>query len=76
MARISYVSFVIDKTPEVNWLFLVGTLGSAIFFVIAKTMTNYSMKNSLLSKIFPLSALGAVFTYLFGLILLSETIGL
>jgi len=55
-----------------NHLFWIGTFGSSAFFVFSKTMSNDSIKRGTLSKLFPLSGLGALFTYLFGLVILSE----
>lgn len=61
-----------EGVGSVNNLFWIGTFGSSALFVFSKTMSNDSIKHGVLSKLFPLSGLGALFTYLFGLVLLSE----
>src|SRR3989339_2177867 len=43
-----------------NHLFWIGTFGSSAFFVFSKTMSNDSIKRGTLSKLFPLSGLGAL----------------
>lgn len=60
--------------PVVNLLFFVATLGSSVAFVFSKTIINNTLKNNLVSRVFPLTALAGVFTYIFGLIFLSESI--
>ena len=65
-----------DGIPNINGLFLLGTAGSALSFVLAKSFTLHSIKNNLLSKIYPLVSFSVFFTYIFGLIFLSETIKL
>lgn len=60
--------------PSLSQIFFVGVIGSALTFVFAKTITNATLKENLLSKVFPLTAFSGLFTYIFGLILLSETI--
>lgn len=61
-----------EGVGTVNYFFWIGTLVSSALFVFSKTMSNDSIKHGILSKLFPLSGLGALFTYLFGLVLLSE----
>src|SRR3989338_10640398 len=51
-----------------------GTFLSAVVFVFSKTLSNHSIKNNQLSKIMPLNNLGALFTFFFGLLLISETV--
>lgn len=63
-----------DGAPVVSMLFLIAVVGSSLTFVFAKTITNETLKQNLVSKVFPLTAFSGVFTYIFGLILLSETI--
>ncbi|SRR5258706_4817330 len=65
-----------DGIPNLEQLFFVGTIGSSLAFVFSKTITNHTLKQNLLSKVFPLTAFSGIFTYIFGLILLSETIRL
>src|SRR3989338_8416383 len=62
--------------PTINQFFYYGVLGSAVTFTIAKIITYDSFKQNQLSKIFPLTAFSGIFTYIFGLLLLSETIRL
>jgi uncharacterized membrane protein len=57
---------------QLNYLFWIGTFCSSVLFVFSKTMSNQSIKRGLLSKLFPLSSLSVLFTYLFGLFILSE----
>lgn len=65
-----------DGIPEINQIFLAGTIGSSLAFVFARTIINHNLKQNLISKIFPLTAFSGIFTYVFGLILLSESIKL
>ncbi len=62
--------------PSVNQLFYIGVIGSATSFVFAKTLQNVVIKQQQLSKIFPLTAFAGVFTYVLGLLFLSESIQL
>jgi uncharacterized membrane protein len=45
-----------------------------LVFVFSKTITNETLKQNLISKILPLTAFSGIFTYIFGLILLTESI--
>jgi drug/metabolite transporter (DMT)-like permease len=63
-----------EGTPALNSLFFIGVFGSSLTFVIAKTITNQVLKQNLISKILPLTAFAGFFTYIFGLLFLSETI--
>lgn len=65
-----------DGIPTLNLIFYIGVFGSSLAFVFAKTIGNRSLKQNLISKIMPLAAFSGVFTYIFGLILLSESIRL
>lgn len=60
--------------PITNNVFYFATIGSSITFVFSKTIVNNTLKNNLISRVFPLTALAGVFTYIFGLIFLSESI--
>lgn len=66
----------ISGIPTVNLFFLVGILGSSLTFVFAKTLFNGALKNNIVSQILPLTAFGGLFSYIFGLILLSESLRL
>lgn len=60
--------------PSINSMFLVGIIGSSVAFVFARTIFNDALRNNLISQILPLTAFSGIFTYLFGLIFLSETL--
>lgn len=60
--------------PNFNVIFFAAVAGSSLTFVFAKTITNETLKQNSVSKVFPLTAFSGVFTYIFGLLLLSETI--
>lgn len=63
-----------DGLPSLNQLFFLGVVGSSLTFVFSKTITNATLKQNLVSKVFPLTAFNGLFTYVFGLLFLSETI--
>jgi uncharacterized membrane protein len=65
-----------EGAPDLNKIFFIGALGSSIFFVFSKTMTSGALKQNLISKILPLTAFSGLFTYIFGILFLSETIRL
>jgi len=65
-----------DGIPSLNQIFYVGVFGSSLAFVFAKTIGNHTLKQNLISKVIPLAAFSGIFTYVFGLILLSESIRL
>ncbi len=62
--------------PSLNQMFFIGVIASSLTFVFAKTITNETMKHNLVSKIFPLTAFNGLFTYILGLIFLSESLRL
>ena len=68
------VIVLIEGLPSINQLFFLGVAGSSLTFVFAKTITNQTLKENLLSKVFPLTAFNGLFTYIFALIFLSESI--
>lgn len=70
-----YLAFK-DGLPQVNQWFFVGTVGSGIVFTFVKTSTNASIKQGILSKLYPLSAFSALFSYVMGLVFLNEHIRL
>jgi drug/metabolite transporter (DMT)-like permease len=70
---LGYIAFK-DSVTTVNYFFFLGAIGSAIAFVFAKTITNQAIKQSVLSKLLPLSSLSVLFTYVIGLLFLSEEI--
>lgn len=63
-----------SRPQNIRPAFLTGTFLSAVVFVFSKTLSNHSIKNNHLSKVMPLNNLGALFTYVFGLIIISETV--
>ena len=56
--------------------FWVGIVASSAVFVVGKTISLSSMKQSVLSKITPLATLSVAFSYLLGMVLLGETLRL
>lgn len=70
------IAFAAFKTaiPSLNQMFFVGVIGSALTYLFSKIITNETLKNNLVSKVFPLTAFNGFFTYLFGLIFLSESL--
>ena len=65
-----------EGIPTLNQFFFIGVLGSSLVFVFSKTIGSGILKKNLISKILPLTSFGGVFTYIFGLIFLSESIRL
>lgn len=65
-----------EGVPNTNQIFLIGALGSSFTYVFSKTIINHTLKYNIVSKILPITAFSGIFTYIFGLILLSETIRL
>jgi len=63
-----------DGLPIVNRSFFTAIVAASLCFAVAKTLALSSMKNSLLSKIYPLQSVGLLFVYLLGIIFLSEVI--
>src|SRR5260221_6289297 len=65
-----------DGIPVLNAMFVVGVCGSALTFVFSKTIVNNTLKQNVISKVFPLTAFSGLFTYGFGLLFLGESIRL
>ncbi len=65
---------MLSGIPAINTLFLIGVIGSSLTFVFAKTLFNGALKNNIVSQILPLTAFAGLFSYIFGLILLSESL--
>lgn len=65
-----------EGVPNLNPTFFIGAIGSSLTYVFAKTITNETLKQNLISKVFPLTAFSGIFTYIFGLTILSESIRL
>ena len=63
-----------DGIPSLNQVFFIGVFGSSLAFIFAKTIINETLKQNAVSKIYPITAFAGVFTYFFGLIMLSESI--
>lgn len=70
---LAILSFSFGKT-DIKPFFFVGTLGSGLLFMIAKTIDLRSIKHNLLSKIYPLSVFSTLFAYFLGLVFLGERI--
>lgn len=60
--------------PQINTMFIIGVVISSAIFAVTKTVSLHSIKNNFLSKIYPLSAFMTLFSYIFALIFLGETI--
>lgn len=62
--------------PSINSMFFLGVTGSSLTYVFAKTIFSSQLKQGLISQIMPLTAFTGLFTYVFGLLILTETIRL
>ncbi|MBI3366329.1 DMT family transporter [Candidatus Roizmanbacteria bacterium] len=60
--------------PQINTMFIIGVIVSSVIYAVTKTISLHSIKNNFLSKIFPLTAFGTLFSYIFALIFLGEKI--
>ncbi|MBI2337765.1 EamA family transporter [Candidatus Daviesbacteria bacterium] len=67
---------LLQGIPSFNLTFVLGVAGSSLFFVVARTIFNDAIKNNLISQILPLTAFSGIFTYIFGIAMLSETLRL
>lgn len=63
-----------EGVPSLSSFFFIGTFGSSLVFVFSKAISNNALKQNLISKILPLTAFSSFFTYIFGLLFLSEFI--
>lgn len=68
------VFVALEGIPSVNQTFLIATAASSIVFIYYKVLIYKALKHNLVSKIIPLTAFSGLFTYVLGLILLSETL--
>lgn len=73
-APLLFIPIFIRGIPSVNINFFYAALGSSITYVISKTIVNEVLKNNLVSKMLPLASLTNIFTYILGVIFLSESI--
>lgn len=64
----------LEGIPVLNLYFFIATIASSLIFIFSKMITNNALKQNLISKIMPLSSFSGFFTYVFGLIFLSESI--
>lgn len=62
----------INGIPKVDTMFIVAVFGSAIFYTISKIFFWKSVKESILSDVYPLMSIGPIFTLVFSIIFLSE----
>lgn len=65
---------LLEGIPFLSLYFFVATTASSLIFIFSKMITNSALKQNLISKIMPLSSFSGLFTYIFGLIFLSEAI--
>lgn len=63
-----------EGMPALNLIFFLSVFASSLVFVFARTIFNDALKQNLISKILPLTAFSGIFTYIFGLMFLSESI--
>lgn len=63
-----------EGMPQINLVFLIAILGSAVTFAIGKNIIYSALKDGLISKIIPLTSFSSIFTYFFGIIFLGETL--
>jgi uncharacterized membrane protein len=70
---VAYFAFK-NGLPNLNNVFFVGVIGSALSLAISKTITNSTLKNNVVSQVFPLTSLNGLFIYIFGLLFLAESI--
>jgi len=68
------VLVLLEGIPILSLYFFIATISSSLIFIFSKTIANSVLKQNLISKIMPLSSFGGLFTYIFGLIFLSESI--
>src|SRR3990167_4572009 len=62
--------------PTLDYMFFIGVFGSAIFYTASKIIFWKTIKNSLLSEIYPLISIGPIFTLILSIIILSEKVSL
>jgi uncharacterized membrane protein len=65
-----------EGIPTLNIIFFIATFASSLVFIFSKMIFNHTLKRNLISKIVPLTSFAGFFTYIFGLIFLSESIRL
>lgn len=63
-----------EGIPSFSSFFFVAAFSSSLIYVFSKAISNSALKQNLISKILPLTAFTGFFTYIFGLIFLSESI--
>jgi len=61
-----------DGIPNLSYPFFIGIVGSVVFYTISKVIFYHSIKNAVLSHVYPLISIGPVFTLLFSMLFLSE----
>jgi drug/metabolite transporter (DMT)-like permease len=54
-----------EGIPSINWFFIIGILGSDLFFTIYKVFSFKAIRNANLSLVYPLSSLGPIFSLIF-----------
>lgn len=63
-----------EGIPTLNLVFFIATSISSLIFIFSRIIFNHTLKKSLISKILPLTSFTAFFTYVFGVMFLSEFI--
>lgn len=69
------VIFALSKgIPNFTFLFVLGVVGSSVFFVFSKTISLHIYKHTFLSQIYPLISFNTLFVYVLNVLFLSEHI--
>ena len=63
-----------SEIPALDRMFFVGVIGSALFYTISKIIFWQTIKNSLLSEVYPLVSIGPILTLVLSIIILSERV--
>jgi uncharacterized membrane protein len=64
----------LNGIPSLNLAFFIAVVSSSVVYIFSKIIFNNALQQNLISKLLPLTSFGGVFTYIFGLIFLSESI--
>src|ERR1035437_10415739 len=68
-----YLAYL-EGIPVLSLHFFAAATASSLIFIFSKMITNSALKQNLISKIMPLSSFSGLFTYIFGLLFLGESI--
>lgn len=69
------ILLITTETVQLDQLFFIGIIGSALLYSLAKVMGLSAMRSSELSQIIPLTSVGILVTYLFSVLFLRESVG-